>query len=67
MSYRNFIRPYLGYNCRYHPSCSEYMLQSLQQHGVCYGWYLGLRRILRCHPFHAGGYDPVPTDIKKRV
>ena len=46
--------------CRYRPSCSEYAIQAVQAHGVVKGLWLGLRRILRCHPFAVGGYDPVP-------
>lgn len=64
--YRTLIRPYLGHRCRFYPTCSEFTLQSLQYHGSFQGVYLSLRRILRCHPFHAGGYDPVPPIDKKR-
>lgn len=47
--------------CRFYPSCSEYALQSIQQRGCFKGIYFTLRRLLRCHPWHPGGYDPVPT------
>jgi uncharacterized protein len=47
--------------CRYSPSCSEYMADALREHGVVFGGFLGLRRLLRCHPFGGHGYDPVPT------
>ncbi|MGF1449455.1 MAG: membrane protein insertion efficiency factor YidD [Opitutales bacterium] len=46
--------------CRFHPTCSAYALESLRQHGIVRGGWLSLRRILRCHPFHPGGHDPVP-------
>ncbi len=47
--------------CRFHPSCSEYCLEAVQRHGVVYGLWLGLKRILRCQPFSEGGFDPVPS------
>jgi hypothetical protein len=59
--YRYLISPWLGQNCRFYPSCSCYMHQALLDHGSVKGLSLGLKRIARCHPWHAGGYDPVPS------
>lgn len=58
--YRYAISPLLGRNCRFHPSCSEYAIEAVHKHGAWRGSWLALRRVLRCHPFHPGGYDPVP-------
>jgi len=60
--YRLAISPWLGNNCRYDPSCSEYALEALRQHGVFCGTWLAARRIGRCHPWGGSGYDPVPGD-----
>ena len=58
--YRRYISPLLPDSCIYSPTCSEYMLEALQKYGAARGFWLGFKRILRCHPFHKGGYDPVP-------
>ncbi len=59
-AYQRTIGPFFGRCCRFEPSCSNYMLEAIRTHGVLYGVFLGLRRVLRCHPWHAGGFDPVP-------
>ena len=59
--YRYLISPWLGQNCRFFPSCSCYAQQALQEHGSIKGLWLTIRRLLRCHPWHDGGYDPVPV------
>jgi putative membrane protein insertion efficiency factor len=62
--YQYFISPWLGRNCRFHPTCSSYAKEAITTHGALKGLYLSLKRILKCNPFFAGGFDPVPT-IKK--
>lgn len=59
-AYQYAISPLLGRNCRYFPTCSEYMLEAVQKHGAVKGGWLGAKRLCRCHPWHPGGYDPVP-------
>ena len=60
IAYRRFISPLLPPRCRFEPSCSAYALEALQVHGAARGLWLAVARIARCHPFHPGGYDPVP-------
>lgn len=59
-AYRYLISPLLGPSCRFAPSCSGYAIEAIRLHGSGRGSWLAIRRILRCHPFHPGGWDPVP-------
>ncbi len=58
--YQLLLSPWLGRNCRFYPSCSCYAHTAIERYGAVQGTWLGLRRLLRCHPFNEGGYDPVP-------
>ena len=57
--YKLLISPLLPSACRFHPTCSEYMAEAVRQHGLWRGVWMGIKRLTRCHPFHAGGFDPV--------
>ena len=59
-AYQYAISPMLGNRCRFHPSCSDYAIEALDRHGFARGVWLAIRRVGRCHPWHPGGYDPVP-------
>lgn len=58
--YQKAISPYLGSNCRYTPTCSHFFIEAVRKHGPVKGSYLGIRRLLKCHPWGGHGYDPVP-------
>ncbi|MFZ1246043.1 MAG: membrane protein insertion efficiency factor YidD [Azonexus sp.] len=58
--YQYAISPFLGRSCRYVPSCSTYAAEAVQKYGAFRGGWLGFKRVCRCHPWHPGGYDPVP-------
>ncbi|MFT3906683.1 MAG: membrane protein insertion efficiency factor YidD [Steroidobacteraceae bacterium] len=61
-AYQWLISPWLGPRCRFHPSCSHYALEALERHGSVRGSWLTLKRLARCHPWHPGGFDPVPLN-----
>ena len=63
--YQVAISPHLGKNCRFVPTCSQYATIAITRFGVIKGTYLAVRRILKCHPFHEGGFDPVPEKKEK--
>lgn len=58
--YRKFISPLLGAHCRFYPTCSEYSYEAFKKYGFFKGLSLSFKRIIKCHPFHKGGYDPLP-------
>lgn len=64
--YQLTLSPWVGRNCRYIPTCSNYALEALDRHGTIRGLYLTVRRLLRCHPLGRGGYDPVPLKFSWR-
>jgi putative membrane protein insertion efficiency factor len=64
-AYQYLISPFLGPSCRFHPTCSHYTIEAISEHGVLKGGYLSVRRIIKCHPLHEGGHDPVPTKQDK--
>lgn len=61
--YQWTLSPLHGPTCRFYPTCSSYALEAIRRYGVLHGGWLALRRLLRCHPWHEGGFDPVPDDL----
>jgi putative membrane protein insertion efficiency factor len=62
--YQLLLSPLLGTNCRFQPTCSNYASQAIKRFGALKGGYLSFRRLIKCHPFHEGGYDPVPDTVE---
>ncbi|GIV57054.1 MAG: putative membrane protein insertion efficiency factor [Candidatus Kapaibacterium sp.] len=59
-AYQRWISPLLGAQCRFYPTCSQYAIEAIERYGAAKGIWLAVRRIARCHPWHPGGFDPVP-------
>ena len=64
--YRLVASPWVGRNCRFQPTCSQYSIEALQKHGLFFGSYLAVRRIISCHPWGKSGHDPVPKEFKRK-
>ena len=64
-AYQYLMSPLLGPSCRFHPTCSHYAIEAISEYGVLKGGYLSVRRIIKCHPLHEGGHDPVPSKQEK--
>lgn len=65
--YQIVISPWLAPRCRYQPTCSQYAMEAIRAHGAARGSWLAVKRLGRCHPFRAGGYDPVPTPPRSKI
>jgi len=65
--YQRYISVFISPACRFHPTCSQYMIEALSEHGVLKGLFLAVKRLCCCHPFHKGGCDPVPLKSKRVI
>ncbi len=65
--YKKYISPLKPASCRFYPTCSDYAIEAIQKHGCFKGIFLSIKRLLRCHPYHPGGYDPVPEKRERLV
>ncbi len=63
--YQRWVSPLTAPSCRFQPTCSSYFIEAVERHGVVSGLRLGITRLLKCHPFHSGGYDPCPVDTER--
>ncbi len=63
--YKYAVSPFLGPNCRFYPSCADYAIEAIERHGTLRGGAMAARRVCKCHPWHEGGFDPVPDHIPK--
>lgn len=66
LQYQKWLSPMIGPSCRFHPSCSHYAIDAIKMHGFVIGSWLTVKRILKCHPLHPGGHDPVPKNENKQ-
>ena len=66
-AYQFTLSPLVGRACRFYPTCSNYALQAIESHGLLRGVWLAAKRLLKCHPFHPGGVDPVPAAVQTRI
>jgi len=64
--YQKLISPLFGSKCRFYPTCSQYSKEAVLEHGALKGLFLSIKRIIKCHPFHPGGYDPVPKNLSEK-